>query len=274
MKTLTPYLDIERDNNPNMEYYRAMYKDSEKWDGKKELTGKKVIIYCEQGHGDQIQFLRFVRFFKAMDCEILLHAPKSLHRLIDTLGVGRIDRDNTPLPNHDYHVLSFSMPFYLKQIIPNFSIPIEPYITVLEKTELIPGYNIGIAWEGSPLHKRTNDRNCPLKYFKSLISSGINLFLLQPTIQDFSLIEGCEDMDLKGVEIEDFYDVAKLINSLDMVVTVDTAALHLAGAMGMVGYGLIGNKWEDRRWRIGFWYPTIKLLKCDWEEAFKKVTKI
>jgi len=271
----TPHLDQERANNPNMEYYRTMYKDSKKWDGKQGLAGKKVIVYMEQGHGDQIQFLRFVRFIKAMDCsQIILHTPKSLHRLIDTLGVEKIDRDNNPLPNHDYHILSFSLPFLLREAVPNFSIPLEPYITVSEKTELLPGYNIGIAWEGSPLHKRNADRNCHLSNFKSIAASGINFFLLQPTIQDFSLISGCEDMNLKGVEIEDFYDVAKLINSLDMVVTVDTAALHLAGAMGQRGFGLLGPKWEDRRWRMGFWYPTIKLLKGEWEEIFKQVTKI
>jgi hypothetical protein len=253
-------------DHPNMVYYRSMYRNSKKWDGKEDISGKKIIVYGCQGHGDQIMFLRFIRFLKAMDCQVVVHTPKALHRIVETLGVAVIDRDLTPLPDHDYHILSFSLPFLLK--VP---IPLEPFIIVPEKTELLPGTNIGIAWEGSHLHEYNENRNCPLKHFKTLQREGLNLWCLQKNICDQKLVAGAEDMVLNGTEIEDFYDVAKMMNSLDAVVSVDTAVLHLAGAMGIKGYGLLSHKTTDPRWNLGPWYTTIKLLKGSWEESFKKI---
>jgi len=256
----------DRINHPNMEYFRIMYKNSERWNGKDDLKDKKVIIYTEQGYGDQIMFLRFVRFLQAMECHITLHAPKPLHRLIKTLGVGVIDRTDEPLPEHDYHIMSFDLPFLLGGII-----PLEPYIHVKEKTELLPGKNIGIAWEGSQNHEYNNYRNCPLKHFKSLQKPGVNLWCIQQYIYDKSLIEDCEDMDLNGTEIEDFYDTAKLINNLDLVVTVDTAPLHLAAAMGKRVFVMLNKELFDPRWNLSKWYPTLTVLQGTWEGCFELI---
>jgi len=81
-------------------------------------------------------------------------------------------------------------------------------------------------------------------------------------------------MDLYGHEIDDFYDTAKVINALDMVVTVDTAVLHLAGALGKLTYGLL-NLEHDPRWDIETWYPSVVLVKLktqnDWHAAFSTV---
>lgn len=256
--------EAERVNHPNMEYYRRAYKESKRWDGD-ELDGKRVIVYMEQGYGDQIMFLRFVRFLKAKECHITLHAPKALHRVISTLGVEVIDKDNPNLPDHDLHILSLSLPFVLQ-----CPIPLEPYIQIPEKTELPQGWNIGIAWEGSRDHENNTKRSCPLKHFKKLQKEGVNLFCLLPEIKDQSLLAECEDMDLNGVELTDFYDTAKLINSLDLVVSVDTAALHLSGAMGKAGYGLLNPEVRDHRWDY-IWYPTMMMLKGTWEQMFEKV---
>lgn len=248
-----------------MTYYRETYKDSKRWDGQEDLKNKKVIIYGEMGNGDQIQFLRFVRMLKeAMECHITIHAPKTLHRLISSLGVDVIDKDDNRLPEHDFHILIMDLPFLLK-----CPIYINSYISVPEKTELPPGKNIGIAWEGSACHEFNNQRNCPLKHFKAL-SKGVNLICLQPSIFDRKLVEGCEDMDLHGVDLEDFYDTAKVINSLDLVVSVDTAVIHLAGAMGKRGYVLLNPEWCDPRWQYP-WYHSIRVLKGSWEEVFDKV---
>ncbi len=244
-----------------MEYYREVYKDSKRWDND-PLEGKRVIVYMEQGFGDQIMFLRFLRFLKAKGATPILHAPTQLHRLINHMGYECFDKDQTKLPDHDLHMLSLSLPFVLK-----CPIPLEPYIKLDEKFDLAEGFKIGIAWEGSKDHEYNEQRNCPLKHFKVL--SG-EFYSLQPAIYDWTLVQECEEMDLNGVDLWDFYETAKLINSLDMVVCVDTAVLHLAGAMGKRGYGLLNPVVADPRWE-SVWYLSLKMLKGPWEESFKQI---
>jgi hypothetical protein len=266
---------LERIDNPLMEYYRIVYKDSKRYDGG-PLDDKRVIVYMEQGFGDQIMFLRFLRFLKAKNPkQIILHAPKPLHRLIKTLGVDVINKDSaeeTVLPDHDLHILSLSLPFVLR-----CPIPLEPYISVPEKEELPPGkFNIGITWEGSAEHPDKEYRDCPLRHFKMLQKPNVQFWLIQPATFWWSpnLIKGAELMYLKAVApsnvIFDFYDTARLINSLDLIVSVDTACLHLAGAMGKQGYGLLSETHTDPRWK-GLWYPTLTLLKGPWEESMRRI---
>ncbi len=255
----------ERINQPYMSHYRTVYKDSKRWDNDK-LENKRIIVYMEQGYGDQLMMLRFIRFFK--HSQVIICASKPLHRVIQTLGVEVIDKESKSLPDHDFHILSLSLPFILK--VP---LPLEPYIHIPEKTELIPGFNIGIAWEGSKDNENNDKRSCPLKYFKVLKKENVNLFSLLPNINDYNLLEDCEDFDLNGVELNDFYDTGKLINSLDLIVTVDTAVLHLAGAIGKTGYGLLNTEVRDPRWNF-IWYPSVMLLKSNnWGEMFSKIKK-
>lgn len=255
--------DIERINHPKMEFYRETYKNSKRWDGD-SFDGKNIIIYMEQGLGDQIMFFRFIKYFDKS--KIILHTSKELHPIFENIGYKCLDKNCEDLPDHDFHILSLSLPFVL-----NCSIPLEPYIEISEKTELIKGFNIGIAWEGNPLHQYNSYRNCPLKYFKILQKEGINLFSLQPVIHDQNLIMDCEDLYLNGVEINNFYDTAKLINSLDMVISVDTGVLHLAGAMGKNGFGILSPVHTDYRWNF-IWYPSIKMLKGSWNGIFMNLS--
>jgi hypothetical protein len=254
----------ERINHPLMEYYRFAYKDSQLWSGG-SIEGKTLIVYCEQGYGDIIQFLRYIPILKERQKgKIYLHCPKTLHRLIDAQGWGveLLDKENPDLPEHDYHVLMMSLPFLLKGKMSN-----KGYLKVDEKEELPGGLNIGICWEGGP---RLPHRDCPLKYFKPLAKFA-NLFMLQPGVVKQELIEECEDLELLGTEKTDFYDTAKLINSVFAVVSTDTASLHLAGAMGKQTFGLLSSD-PDARWQYK-WYDSATLLKGKWEDAIKEVEK-
>ena len=255
----------ERFDDPKMDYYRQTYQNSCRWVDEK-IEDKKLIIYMEQGIGDQLMFFRFLRLIKEQSPKsITLHAHKDLERLIKHLGYEFLDKNNPELPEHDYHVCSLSLPFVLRK-----AIPIEPYIILEEKFELPEGINIGIAWEGSPDHPNNNLRNCPLSFFGPLIKNNVNLYHIQPVIHNWDLIKSAENFPLLGVEIKDWYDTAKLINSLDYIVTVDTGVLHLAGAMGKRAYAILGNENYDPRWD-GLWYPTTRFIKGSWEECFKTV---
>lgn len=249
-----------------MEYYRHVYENSKRWRGE-HLKDKHIIVYMEQGFGDVIQFLRYIPILKKQrECKITLHCPEELHSLIEEQdwSVSLLRKETPVLPDHDYHVLSFDLPFLLNEFMPQ-----EPYLKTSGAEELPEGYvNIGICWESGPTFPK---RNCHLKYFKSIEElPKVRLYSLQHQIRDQELIKECEDMELYGVEIEDFKGTAKLMNSLDLIISVDTAVLHLAGAMGKKTYGLLCEE-ADARWKFE-WYPSITTSQ-DWDALFEEIRK-
>lgn len=265
---------LDRLSHPKMEFYREVYRDSERWNGIDPLKGSKVIVYCEQGFGDQIQFARYIPRLKEIGCEVTLQCSKELHRLFEQLNVGLIDKEQTELPEHDYHLLSMSLPFQFDDVQVEF-----PYLKA-EKQDL-PGdkLKIGIAWEGNPGHSNNDERSCPLAKFKLLhaaLTVPHEFYMVQKFIFSKELLTDAEDFELLGTEIEDFLDTAQLIQGLDAIVAVDTAAIHLAGALNMRTYVLLSPRC-DHRWNIGIdWYPSVKAIRPlehsisnqPWDEVF------
>ncbi len=260
-------------SHPKMEYYREVYKNSDRWNGMDPLDGKKIIVYCEQGFGDTIQFSRYFSLFK--NCEVVLHCPKALHRLMSQFGYETLDRNDPNIPQHDYHVLSMSLPFCFNEASIEF-----PYIHVAEKTELTDVHfpsdviKVGIKWEGNPEHSNNEIRCCPLILFKRLAENfpKFKFFALHNVFHNLDYLDGCEDMELYSATGEDFLDTAQLINAMDLIISTDTSALHLAGALNKKTFGLLSNPC-DERWNIGInWYPNIEYIrqdmKDDWEWVF------
>jgi len=239
----------------------------------------------EQGAGDIIQYLRYIPNLKSRCKTLYLHVPKNLHRLIESQnwGVKLLNKTTPELPEHDVHVLSLELPFLLADNKKRPLVLQKPYISIPNKKDIPDGFNIGICWEGSPRHIDALVRACPLKYFRVLEDLG-NLYSLQIPIHTQKFLEGCEDMELLGVEINDYLDTAELINALDVVVCVDTSAMHLAGAMGKDVYGALSKQCDDR-WIIKegldpektMWYPSITLIRQkelnQWESVFDEIYK-
>lgn len=259
-----------------MANYKAMYAESKYWDGEESIQGKRVIVYCEQGLGDIIQFSRYFKHLKDRGCHLIAHCPKDLHRLLQ----GEVDEfldkiDNVRLPEHDMHVLSLDLPFLLKVSKDERT---GAYLKVAEVADLEEHsgkFKIGIAWEGSGSHSNNADRCCALRYFAQLAEMpNTSVFMLHKDIENLKLVEGCEEMALYGVPLEDFYDTAKLINAMDLVITIDTSVLHLSGALGKKTLGLLSYR-KDPRWDYGHWYDSITLVKQkhpdDWDATFKTV---
>jgi len=267
----------DRLDDPRMEYYKHVYQNSERWSPDKgSLEGKTVIVYGEQGYGDIIQFARYLPVLKECGCKVLYHCPKPLHRLFECLDVGLIDKDNPDVPEHDFNIMSMSLPFVLDQP----KTKDYPYLRVEEKADLGDDPDIkkiGICWEGGANNPLNEYRNCPLEYFKVLECPYTKLIMLQKEITDPRLLEKCNDMDLYGHEVDDFYDTATVINSLDMVVTVDTAVLHLSGALNKLTYAIL-NVEHDPRWDVDTWYPSVVCVKVkehnNWQAAFRTIVEM
>ena len=261
---------MDRLNDPRMEWYKEVYKDSQRLEKKEDIAGKHVIVYAEQGFGDIIQFSRYIPELKKQCGKVTFHCPKDLHRLFKCFDVDLLDKENQELPDHDFHVLSFDLPFVAQVLDVQF-----PYITC-DESEEIEGdeKKIGIVWEGSKNHPNALHRDCPLAFFKCFDVEGIKLFSLQKEITNNSLTYGCEDMNLYSAEINDFYDTAKLINSMDMVISVDTSVLHLAGAMNKLTFGILSYQ-RDPRWDVRHWYDRMVVVRQkiphDWPACFRTV---
>jgi len=255
---------LDRLFNPRMEFYREVYKNSPRWDGIDSIKDKDVIVYCEQGFGDILQMVRYIPYLKHRGCRIHLHCPLELHSLFQKYlkGVDSVfDKDEQNLPKHDYHTLSMSLPFVLGLIDVEV-----PYINITETLTLASDkFKIGIAWEGNKNHTNNDVRSCPLGVFRRIHDmTDVDLYMVQKQINDPRFIKDCEDFNLLGTEINSFEDTARLINSMDLIISVDTSVLHLAGAMGKRAFALFG-KIKDPRWNSGVnWYPTIKFIDGDW----------
>jgi hypothetical protein len=262
----------ERILHPKMEYYRWLYADSKKWDGKEDLSDKHVLLYGEQGYGDIIQMARYFKNINAG--KLTVHCPHALCSLVETLDCvdATIPREEETIPEHDYHVLSLSLPFLVED--PGNG----PYLSV-EPMDLseVPGKKIGIAWEGNPNYPKNMVRSCPLKYFKKLTREDRNLFMVQIQKNLEELCVDCEDMELLGVPMGDFLETARLIQAMDVVVSVDTSLLHLAGALGKKAYGILAFDY-DRRWMVRKWYDSVEMWRQpqpgDWAGLFETLPDI
>jgi len=260
---------LNRIEDPRMEYYRDMYKHSPRWDGSGVLFKKRVIVYCEQGLGDIIYAARYFEAMRATGCRLYLHAQAELENLF--LSQGYIDqfihKGADEIPEHDLHTLSLSLPFLLEGSQCHF-----PYIHVRECNEDITNeykdfFKIGITWEGWT-------RQLHLKHFKQLTKNPkVKLFMVQKEIRNESLLDECEDLELLGTEINDMLDTAKLINSMDLMISIDTSTLHLAGALNKKTFGLIEQN-GDPRWEAAPWYPHVNLYRINKDTVKKAIGNI
>jgi hypothetical protein len=205
------------------------------------------------------------------------------------------------LPPFDYHQSLVSLPYTLKMYDPK-DFPNIPYLQTnymnLPELSILDDSNwgcydgltrIGIVWGGNPIHRNDHIRSTYLKYFKTIQEiPGVKLFSLQkdtrerywPGIGIKDLAEDCDGMSI--VDLKDFmldYNcTAALIDRMDLIITVDTATAHLAGAMGKPVYLLVA--WHnDWRWLLDKktteWYPTMKIFRQNkpdnWESVFQAV---
>jgi ADP-heptose:LPS heptosyltransferase len=267
--------DISRFSHPKMAYYRYVYRNSPKWDGKQSLENKTVIVYGEQGYGDIIQFVRYIPSLMHQKCRVIVHCPQPLHRLFGVSSIGHewIDRDIEELPDHDFHIPSMSMPFKGLTETPS------PYLKVSEKRNDIQGeFKVGIAWEGNPEHSNNFLRSCHLSLFQQIQElPHVTMYMLQEKINIPEFADVNENFQLFSVNKTDFYDTATLINSMDLIISVDTSVLHLAGALGKENvYGLLSNPC-DARWEVKNWYPNTTLIHDqdgNWTNTFRTLERV
>ncbi len=259
------------------------------WNGE-TAPGKTVLVYCEQGFGDTLQFCRYVQLVKPRVGRIVLEAPRSLLPLLKSCpGVDCLVAAGDELPDFDFQSPLLSLPRVFGTTLQSLPKNV-PYLSAAPdrvdkwKKMLGPetGLRIGIAWRGNPCHQFDKDRSIPLAAFAPLAKiDGVTLISLQKghgsddvkAIRDqFDLVDFGSELDSDGGA---FMDTAALMKNLDLFITVDSAPAHLAGGLG-VPVWLALSKVADWRWLLDRqdspWYPTMRLFRQttsgDWQHVF------
>ncbi len=259
------------------------------WTGE-HLDGRTILLHAEQGMGDSIQFARYVPLVAAAGGQVVLECQPLLCRLFETLdGVAEIVPAGQSLPAFDVQAPVLSLPNILGTRMDTIPADI-PYLAANQDLarkihsnleRFSGGLKVGLVWAGKPSHKNDRNRSIGFKPFVGLLAmSQISFFSLQvgPRAEDMREA-GCDGLahDLSGV-IKDFADSAAIIEALDLLITVDTAPAHLAGALGKPVWVLLPHI-PDWRWLLerddSPWYPSMRLFRQEqpgrWGNAFRGV---
>ena len=253
------------------------------WEGQ-DLDGRSILLYGEQGLGDVIQFARFAPLVAERGAEVSLYCPPRLARLLQRLpGVQRVVPGDGPCPPTDWVCSLLDVPGVLGTDLD--SIPGAcPYLPAGNRPRpLLPSarrFRIAIVWGGNPAHARDSERSCRLADFAPLIElPGTEFVSFQVGAPARELRAGW--LGLVGSirkELIAFEATADALMEVDLVITVDTALAHLAGALGRPVWTLLAFA-PDWRWLLGRsdtpWYPTMRLFRQpqpnDWAGAFRAV---
>lgn len=244
------------------------------WTGHGDLVGKTILLHAEQGYGDSIQFSRYVPRVEALGADVLLDAPQPLVGLLSTLTDSvRVIPSGSRLPDFDCHCPLMSLPFAFGTTVD--SVPADtPYLTVAADKQVQwrdrigppTKPRIGLVWSGNPQHTNDHNRSILLALLNEILEADCEFHCLQKDIRptDRVALNEYASIRLHEAELVDFSDAAALITEMDLVVTVDTAAAHLAGALGKTVWVLLPFS-PDYRWLIerddSPWYPTARLFR-------------
>jgi tetratricopeptide (TPR) repeat protein len=267
--------------------------DHPQWDGA-PLPGRTLLLIADQGFGDVIQFCRYIPWVCGRCPEVVVAADAIMHRLIRQIRapVKLVDHWSQCSPFVAYCPLS-GLPRLHSTTLD--TIPSEvPYLRAdPERTAvwrarlqdlLPPGFRrVGVVWAGRPTHNNDLNRSASLYAFAPLAAlDGIALVSLQKGPEQTAIASYFNSAPLLnlGAAIADFVDTMAIIEALDLVVTVDTAVAHLAGAMGRPVWILLPYA-PDWRWLLDRdnspWYPTARLFRQpsagDWGDALRRVAE-
>jgi tetratricopeptide (TPR) repeat protein len=263
------------------------------WLGEESLAGKTILLHAEQGFGDTIQFVRYAPLLAARGARVVLEVQPQLVRLLSGMsGVDNMLPRKAPLPHFDFHCPLLSLPLAFGSEIATIPAAI-PYLA--PPADVLASWQgrlpkeeprrllVGLAWSGERAHENDVNRSIPLATLKPLLEAAdVQFVSLTHDVrdEDMSFLTARPDVLQVGQNFSDFADTAAAIAQLDVVVSVDTAVAHLAGAMGKPLLLLLPFA-ADFRWlrqrRDSPWYPTARLFRqsefADWTGAVKDLVE-
>jgi tetratricopeptide (TPR) repeat protein len=256
------------------------------WLGREDLTGKSILLHCEQGLGDCIQFIRYAPVVARLGARVILEAFEPLVGLFGSVeGIADVIPRGAPIPAVDFHCPLMSLPLALGgealAAVP-FELRAPEAVRRKWREEIgeTGGLNIGVVFSGSPTHKADHHRSIPAKTLFAALPPGPTYHVLQKELReaDAEYLNTRGDVRFVGDSLSGFADTAGLCAAMDVVVTVDTSVAHLAGALGRSTWILLPFD-PDWRWGLGSetsrWYPSARLyrqaVRGDWSQPLARV---
>lgn len=275
---------------PKHAAFFSYFQAKPRWEGE-IFSGRRLLVHYEQGFGDIFQFVRYLPLVKARGGIVLFAAKKPLLRILETVaGIDyAVDADLITPDAFDLSVPLMSLPRIFGTTLKTIPAPI-PYIKPnlelttawQDKLSNIDNMKVGLVWAGNPKNRQGLKRSCHLTALAKILSSldNITYFSLQlgKTAAQINEVTGYLTILDYTDQIEDFADTAALIANLDLIISVDTAVAHLAGAIGKPVWLLLpyANEWRwlsDRQDTP--WYPTMKLFRQptpgDWQTPLQQI---
>jgi tetratricopeptide (TPR) repeat protein len=267
---------------------RRPVQDRPAWRGNDSLSGRSIVVYAEQGHGDTLQFARYLPLLAERGATVHAVVQKSLKSLIARIaGVASVTTADEPWPECDFHCPLLSLPRAFRTTLD--SIPAKvPYIGASPERKKAAADllrecgapKVGVVWSGNPAHRNDRNRSLRLESLAPFLSSVIPRWVsLQKEIrpEEASVLRSAGAVDLSE-RLKDYEDTAAFVDSLDLVITVDTSVAHLAGAMGKRTWIFLPFA-PDWRWLLGRkespWYPTATLFRQEepgsWLSVLRRV---
>ena len=260
------------------------------WNGE-DIRGSRLLLHAEQGFGDTLQCLRYVPMVAARGAKIVLEVQRELMDLAAASGLpARLVAQGEVLPDFDWHCPLFSLPRAFGTLLDSVPAPI-PYLCPpaaaqrrwqarMRRTDDMP--RLGIVWAGRPTH--ANDANRSLRLstlWPALAGAPWHIVSLQvgAAAQEIEALGLSEDIEDLSADLTSFAETAAALSQIDLLVAVDTAVVHLAGALGRPVRLLLPFA-PDWRWltdRVDTpWYPSITLLRQaragDWSEPLARLS--
>jgi len=249
------------------------------WRGDVDLQGKTILVLEDEGLGDTIQFARYIPMLAERGARVILRVGDPLYPLLSRLpGVAECSPKSVrSMPKFDLHCPICSLPLAfgtrldtIPAAIPYLPAPPESRVQAWEdrlKDRLEPrkGLRVGLVWSGRSTHVNDHNRSVPLHMLSRILDVDATFVSLQkdPRPVDKAALEQTSIVDLTS-HLTDFVETAALVSCLDLVISVDTSVVHLAGALGRPTWTLLPYT-PDYRWLLDRddspWYPTMRLYR-------------
>ena len=281
---LYEYRQVKKDTKNNYKKFPIPL-----WLGNESIDNKVILILNEQGLGDSIQFCRYLLMLASLNPkEIIFMVQKPLLSLFSNFNKKiKILEQDKPLPHFDYYSPLMSLPLAFKTTLGTIPVNI-PYLTVddvknkywQDRFGKQTKAKIGLVWSGSTTHKKDRYRSLALRQLVLLLELPFEFHSLQKEIRsdDKKILKTCKSLYQHQNDLNDFSDTAALLNQMDLIISIDTSVVHLAGALDKQVWVLLPYI-PDFRWLLNRdnspWYPSIRLFRQpkfdDWESVIQQL---
>lgn len=260
------------------------------WLGEYPLARRTVLLHAEQGLGDTIQFARYVPLAAAGGAKVILEVQEELKSLMTSLeGAATVVAPGEATPPFDVHCPLGSLPLALHTepaTVPGRS----PYLAAgaaklaqwSARLAALPRPRVALSWSGNPSHDNDRNRSIAFARLAPLFAAPVRFIGIQRELRDddAAALAGEPRVTHLGADLADFSDTAAVLAQCDLVIAVDTAPVHLAGAMGRPVWVLVPFA-PDWRWtstgETTPWYPTARLFRQaalgDWGSVIARVAE-